>query len=239
MDNKASVILGENASIGENCTFGHNVVIGDNCVIGNGVTLHHNVVLYDGTRLDDGVEVFDNAVIGRPPRTAGYLMHKITENLAPVHIGPNSIIGAGVVIYAGNEIANNVLIGDNAALREEGVIEEYVVLGRFANTSHHTVIKRRSKVMDYSFVNAHSVVEEYVFIGANVISTSGRDMRLTGPEVGPAGGVHFKKGCKIASSVTVLPGVTIGEDAIVAAGAVVTKDVADGATVMGVPAKAR
>ena len=57
--------------------------------------------------------------------------------------------------------------------------------------------------------------------------------------MGPAGGVHFKKGCKIASSVTVLPGVTIGENAVVAAGAVVTKDVADGAVVMGVPAKAR
>jgi len=229
--------MSNNYIIGEDCEIFPNVVIGNGCKIGNNVTIHPNVVLYDNTVIEDGVEIFENSVIGRPPKSAGNLMNKLKESYGPVIIGKNSVIGVGAVIYAENTIANNVLFGDYACMRESCVVGEYCVIARYASTSHHVTIQSYSKIMDYSFVNAHSIVEDHVFIGANIITTSGADMRLTGESVGIKGRVIFKKGCRIGSGAIFLPGTTVGEYAVVGAGAVVTKDVADNATVMGIPAK--
>ena len=223
--------------IGVNCEIAPSAVLGKGCKIGDGVKIHPNVVLYDHTIIDDNVEIFENSVIGRPPKSTGVLVHKLEDEFKPVSIGKDSVIGVGVVIYAENTIANNVLIGDNASIRECCVIEEYCLIARFAGTNHHATIRHHSKIMDYSFINANSIVEEHVFIGVNVVTTNGADMRLSGNEVGKKGAIIFKSGCRIGSGAILLPGITIGENALVGAGAVVTKDVAPDATVMGIPAR--
>lgn len=53
----------------------------------------------------------------------------------------------------------------------------------------------------------------------------------------PLSGVTLRRGCRIGSGVTLLPGVEVGEGAVVAAGSVVTRHVAPGTTVRGVPAR--
>jgi len=225
-------------TVGEGCEIAPSAIVGKGCKIGNRVIIHPNVVLYDDTIIEDDVEIFENTVIGRPPKSAGNLIHKLRDEYEPTVIGKNSVIGVGVVLYAENKIANNVLIGDGACIRESGVFEEYCVIGTFVSASHHATVRHHSKVMNYSLINAYTVVEPHVFIGVNVLTTNGADMRLTGAEVGEKGGITFKSGCKIGSGVILLPGITIGENAIVGAGAVVTKDVAPDAKVMGIPARA-
>ena len=213
--------------------------IGSGCKIGKGVIIHHNVVIYPGTIIGDGTEIFDGAVIGRPPKGAGNLVHKIEKNFDPVEIGQNCVIGSNAVIYASNKIGNNVLIGDGASLREGGVIGNNVVFSRLCTTNHHVTIKDDAKILDTTHITSRTVIEEEVFVGTGVNTTNDNRMTIKGTEVGDANIIVLKKGCKIGSGATLLPNVKVGENAIVGAGSVVTKDVPDDVTVMGIPAVIR
>lgn len=213
--------------------------IGRDCKVGENVIIHHNVVIYPGTIIGDGTEIFDGAVIGRPPKGAGNLVHKIEKSFEPVEIGQNCVIGSNAVIYASNKIGNNVLIGDGASLREGGVIGNNVVFSRLCTTNHHVTIKDDAKILDTTHITSRTVIEEEVFVGTGVNTTNDNRMTIKGTEVGDANIIVLKKGCKIGSGATLLPNVKVGENAIVGAGSVVTKDVPDGVTVMGIPAVIR
>lgn len=213
--------------------------IGENCKIGKDVIIHHNVVLYPETVVGDGTEIFDGAVIGRPPKGAGNLVHKLESSFDPVEIGQGCVIGSNAVIYADNKIGNNVLIGDGAQLREHGMIGDNALIARLCTTNHHVTVKENSKIMDMSHITARTVIEEDVFIGVGISTANDNNMRIRGNEVGETNIITFKKGCKIGSGAMILPGITVGENAVVGAGSVVTKDVRDNTTVMGVPAKER
>ena len=228
-----NLVLSKSAHIAENAK------IGENCVIGEDVIIHHNVVLYPGTVVGDGTEIFDGTVIGRPPRGAGNLVHKLEKSFDPVEIGQSCVIGSNAVIYAANKLGNNVLIGDGAQLREHGVIGNNVLIARLCTTNHHVTVMDNSKIMDMSHITARTVIEEDVFIGVGISSANDNNMRIRGAEVGEASVITLKKGCKIGSSSTILPGITVGENAVVGAGSVVTKDVPKDSLVMGVPAKLR
>ncbi len=214
-------------------------VIGRDCKIGNNVIIHHNVVIYDGTEIGDGTEIFDGAVIGRPPKGSGNLIHKLEDKYTPVVIGKGCVIGANAVIYADNKIGDNVLIGDCAQLREGCVIEEKALVARLCTLNHHVKIGKSSKVMDNTHMTARAEIEDDVFVGVGVASANDNDMRIRGNEVGASNSIVFKKGSKIGSGAIILPGVIIGENAVVGAGSVVTKSVNQDEKVMGIPAKVK
>jgi acetyltransferase-like isoleucine patch superfamily enzyme len=79
-----------------------------------------------------------------------------------------------------------------------------------------------------------SAAEDDVFIGPSVSSMNDNSAGRLRPELS---GVTLRRGCRIGGSVALLPGVEIGEDALVGAGSVVTRDVPPNAIVMGVPAR--
>lgn len=229
----------ETAQLGKDCIIGNFTTIGANCKIGDRVIIHNNVTLYPGTEIGNDTEIFDNTVIGREPKSTGNLVHKLESSFQPVKIGDCCCIGAGVVIYASCMIGNNVLIGDNASLREHNIFKDKCLLARGSTTNHHVTIGRNSKVMDLTHLTARTIIEDNVFIGANVTTVNDNAMRLKGSEVGSTVSMHFCEGCRVGSSATILPGLRIGKNAVVAAGSIVTKDVRDGATVMGLSAKER
>lgn len=222
---------------GANCTISKSAIIEDGCIIGSNVIIHHNVVLYPNTIVGDGTEIFDGAVIGRPPKGAGNLVHKIEDNFEPVKIGKDCVIGANAVIYADNKLDNNVLIGDGAQLREGCRIGKNVIVARLCTFNHHVTVKDNSKIIDTSHITARTIIEENVFIGTGVLTANDNRMTIKGSEVGENSIIHLKKGCKIGSASMILPGIVIGENAIVGAGSVVTKNVNSNIRVMGVPAK--
>ncbi|PQP85688.1 hypothetical protein CPT76_34390 [Paenibacillus sp. AR247] len=78
------------------------------------------------------------------------------------------------------------------------------------------------------------IIEDNVFIGPEVSTSNDKYME---PTKVPLKGPHIKKGARIGNNATLLPGIVIGENAVIGAGAVVTKDVTDGKTVKGVAAK--
>lgn len=227
----------ETAVIGKDCVLPASATVGAHCVLGDGVVLHENVVLYPGTRVGDHTEVFDNTVIGRPPRSAGNLMHKLQDSFQPVVIGSGCVIGCGVVLYAESVLGDHVLIGDGVKIRENAHLDDYALVAMNCTFNHHVTMGKGSKVMDLTHITARTVIAENVFVGNLISSTNDNGMRLKGQEVGDANVIRLKAGSKIGSGAILLPGVQVGEDSVVGAGSVVTHDVPSGTRVMGIPAK--
>ena len=117
-------------------------------------------------------------------------------------------------------------------------------VGAFVEIQKGVKIGRRCKISSHSFLCEGVTVEDNVFVGHGVMFTNDKFPRATNPDGSPQSEEDWsvvptlvKRGASIGSNVTIIAGVTIGENALVGAGAVVTRDVPDGVTVAGVPAK--
>jgi len=116
-------------------------------------------------------------------------------------------------------------------------------IGAFVEIQKGVKIGRRCKISSHSFLCEGVTIEDDVFVGHGVMFTNDKYPRATNPDGTPQTEADWnvvptvvKRGASIGSNATILPGITIGENALVGAGAVVTRDVPDGATVAGVPA---
>jgi acetyltransferase-like isoleucine patch superfamily enzyme len=223
----------KSVKLGQNVVMHDDVEIGDDCCIGS------NVVLYPKTRLGNNVTVYDNTVLGRLPQSAGNISRRLPSEYSPLTIGDESVIGASVVLYSGTRIANNVLICDLSSVREACDIEEYVVLGRGVMVQPETRIGARTRIMDMCHLPGDMVIEADVFFSAMVGSASENSLGRATDEAGlRRGGPHVKRGAYVGVGAIMLPGVVIGENAVVGAAALVSRDVPDETMVMGVPARA-
>jgi len=122
-----------------------------------------------------------------------------------------------------------------ASIRENNVVGNNVIIGRLVMIEYFTKIGDNVKIQTGSHITGDSVVEDWVFFGDEVSTANDNTMgRGTSAD---HKGFTAKRGARIGSNATLLPGVVIGENAIVAAGSVVTRDVPDKKIVMGVPAR--
>lgn len=227
----SSVKIGDNFSIGNFCVFENNVSIGYDCIIG------HNVVIREGTKIGNAVRIDDNSVIGKQPLRSKRSIFKSGKKYEPASIGDECLIGAQVVVYAGCKIANNVLIADTAAVREDVKIGEFTIIGRSCTIENFTTVGKKCKLETNSYITAYSIIEDYCFIAPGVITTNDNYLGRTEERFKHFKGVTVRKGGRIGGGAVILPGVEIGEDAIVAAGAVVTKNVPPRVIFAGIPAK--
>ena len=146
-------------------------------------------------------------------------------------IAPDVKLGKNVKIY---EFVNlyGCEIGDNTRI------------GTFVEIQKGTKIGKNCKISSHTFICEGVTIEENVFIGHNVTFINDKYPRATTAEGAPQDEKDWvciptlvKKGASVGSSATILSGVTIGENALVGAGSVVTKDVPAHATVAGNPAR--
>jgi len=229
MDN----FIAETAKIGKGCIIGHNVVILDHVRIGENVYIGHNVVIHEGTRIGKGVFIDDACILGKMPRTGVLSRRRAPKQLPPLEVGDHCVIHAGVILYAGVKIGRRVLIGDQASLREHNYVGDRTTIGRLVSTDPRVRIGARVRIQTAADFARLAVIEDDVFIGNGLMSTDNNTMGRGGKSRGP----HIRRGARIGASATTLPDVVIGEEAVVASGAVVTRDVPDRKVVMGVPAK--
>lgn len=154
-----------------------------------------------------------------------------------VTISEDVLIGGHVVIHSGVWIGDGARIGDHAQIRDGARIGAGATVGSLSSVDPDVRIGARASVQARCYLSAGTVVEDDVFIGPgvtlandNTMDRHGLEMKLTGP--------LLRRACRVGAGVVVCPAVEIGEEAFVAAGAVVAADVAARSVVMGVPARA-
>jgi len=233
---KKNVLIAKSAKIGKGCVFGNNVVILDNVRIGKNSYIGHNVVIHKGTKIGNNAYIDDGCILGRMPRSGVSSTRKAKKTLPPLEIGNDCIISAQVIIYTGTKIGNQVLIGDLASIRENNIIGNKTIVGRLVMIEPNTKIGDSVIIQTGTHITGDAIIEDKVFFGDEV-STSNDNYMGRCPKGYKFKGPHIKRGARIGSNATLLPRVVIGEEAEVAAGAVVTHDVPDRKVVMGVPAR--
>ncbi len=211
------------------------LVLSPGAQIGEGVRFGANVVVHDGVVLGDGVTVQDGVILGKPA-----VLAPTSANAGAVSDGliveAGAAICAQAVVFSGAHIGPGAIVGDQAYVRERAVIGAGSVVGRGSAIDNDVVVGERVRIQTNVYLTAFSIVEDDVFVGPCAMTTNDDTMARA-----PAGyrmrGATLRRACRIGGGAVLVPGVEVGEEAFVAAGAVVTANVAPRAVVMGVPAR--
>jgi acetyltransferase-like isoleucine patch superfamily enzyme len=196
-----------------------------------------NVVIYPGTVIGDGCRIADNTVVGKQPTLSPRSTAK-REELPPLDIGPGTVISTGAVVFAGTRIGARVIVGDQACVRERCVIGDDVVIGRGSLVENDTTVGALTKIQANAYITAYSTLEDNVFIAPCVVTTNDNYMGRTEKRHALMRGATIRRGARVGGGAVLLPGIEIGEDAFVGAGAVVLGDVPPRTVVVGNPARA-
>lgn len=199
------------------------------------VDIGANVVIHANVEIGRGVVIQDGAVLGKRA-VVGSRSSSPQQGPEPTVIGDEVAVLSGAILLAGVQIGSGVIIGDQAHVRERVQIGDESVVGRAAAIDNDVRIGQRVRVQTGSYLTAFSEVEDDAFIGPGVTTTNDDTMARM-PVDGPLRGPRLRRACRVGGGVVICPGVELGEEAYVAAGAVVTRDVPARAVVMGVPAR--
>jgi acetyltransferase-like isoleucine patch superfamily enzyme len=209
-------------------------VLGKDVKVGEDVTFGAYVVVHDGTVIGDGCVIEDHVVLGKRPRLARGSSAK--GDVGDLEIGERVTVCSGAVVFAGAKIAEEAILGDQSYVRERSQIGAGAVIGRGSVVDNDVVVGERVKVQTSVYLTAFTVIEDDVFVGPGATTTNDNTMNRHGPET-PLRGATLRRACRVGGGTVLTPGVEIGEEAFVAAGAVVTKDVPARAVAIGVPAR--
>jgi acetyltransferase-like isoleucine patch superfamily enzyme len=198
--------------------------------------IHPTAIVYPGTVLGEGVKVLEHAVVGKQPSLSPRSTAKRTE-LPPAEIGDSTIVSTGAVVFAGAKIGDRVILGDQSCVRERVTVGDDVVIGRGSLVENDTTIGAMTKIQAEAYITAYSTLEEQVFIAPCVVTTNDNFMGRTERRHELIKGPTIRRGARIGGGAVLLPGIEIGEEAFVGAGAVVTKDVERRMVVVGNPAR--
>jgi UDP-2-acetamido-3-amino-2,3-dideoxy-glucuronate N-acetyltransferase len=206
------------------------VEIADDAEVGANVVIHAGVVIESGCRIQDGAVLGKSVVLGPHSRTPA------PRPGARTVLECGAQVGCHVVIVAGARIGPAAVVSDHALVREDARLEAGAVVGHGGVIGRGSRIGARSRLMAGHILAPGTVLEEDVFCGPGLTATDDLTMgRLRGVTELPV--VTLRRACRIASNVTVLPGLEIGEEAMVGAGSIVTSDVFPRTVVLGVPAR--
>jgi acetyltransferase-like isoleucine patch superfamily enzyme len=193
-------------------------------------------VVFPGTVIGDGCKILDFAVVGKQPTLSPRSTAK-REDLAPLELGASTIVSTGAVVFAGTRIGERVIVGDQACIRERCELGDDVVVGRGSLVENDTTIGALTKIQAHAYITAYSTLEDNVFIAPCVATTNDNFMGRTEERHELVKGPTIRRGARVGGAAILLPGIEIGEEAFVGAGAIVLKDVAPKTVVVGNPAR--
>jgi len=209
-------------------------LLGEGVALAQDVSFGAYVVVHEGSAIGDGCAIGDHAVLGKRPQLA---RHSSARGKAGrLHLGAGVSVGTAAVVFAGARIADGAILGDQCFVRERSSVGEGSVIGRGSVVDNDVVVGARVRVQSNVYLTAFTTVEDDVFVGPGVVTTNDDTMARHAPGE-PLRGALLRRACRIGAAAVLIPGVEVGEEAFVAAGALVTGDVPARAVVMGVPAR--
>ena len=187
------------------------------------------MIKYGLNTLGSDALIFEPVTLGFPSR----------ENLSKKRfrgttIGKNAILRSGTIIYCDVRIGTDFQTGHNVMIRENTQIGDRVAIGTATVIEGHTIIGDDVKLQSMVYIPTETKIGNRVFIGPNTVLTNDR---YPPRNIGGLKGPTLLDGAAIGANVTILPGICIGEGALVAAGAVVTRDVPNRTLAIGSPAR--
>ena len=209
--------------------------VGEDVSIAADVVLGAHVTIHDGTVVGAGCVIEDGVVLGKRPRLARHSSAPRGE-LPGLILGPRVTVCAGAVVLAGARIEADVILGDQSFVRERSSIGAGSVIGRGSVVDPDVAVGERVRVQTNVYLTGATVVEDDVFVGPCVCTTNDDTMSRHGPEYALRGAT-LRRACRVGGGSVLVPGVEIGEEAFVGAGAVVTRDVPPRTLVVGSPAR--
>ena len=210
------------------------LMLGENVVVGEDVTFGAHVVVHDGAIIGDGCIVEDHAILGKRPRLAG--RSSAHGDVGRLAVGERVTVCAGAIVFAGATVGEGAILGDQSFVRERSTVGAGSVVGRGSVVDNDVSIGARVRIQTNVYLTAFSVVEDDVFVGPCAMTTNDDTMARHGSDCA-LHGATLRRACRVGGAAVLTPGVEIGEEAFVAAGALVTRDVPSRAVVMGVPAR--
>ena len=208
-------------------------------VLGDRVTVGANAVLHGGLVIGPDTHVGHGAIVGEPEY--GYAAREVYSGEgAETLIGAEAVIRASAIVYAGCTVGGGTTVGHHTLLRTD------VTVGANSQLAANLTVERRVRIGSEvrcspgSHLTADTFVGDRAFVGAGVRTINDKHLIWRDAENGlPLAPPRLGTGCRIGTGAIIFAGVSIGPDALVGAGAIVTCDVPASAVVFGVPARLR
>jgi acetyltransferase-like isoleucine patch superfamily enzyme len=211
------------------------LIVGEGVELPDDVQLGAYVVIHPGTVVGAGCVIQDRVVLGKPPKLAAHSSAP-RDAPPPLVLSPGAVVCAGAIVFAGASLGEGAIVGDQAFVRERAVLGPKSVVGRGSAIDNDVTIGARVRIQTDVYITAGTVIEDDVFVGPGVTTTNDSTMARHPPD-SPMEGALLRRACRVGGGVVLCPGVEIGEEAFIAAGAVVARDIPPRGVAMGVPAR--
>ncbi|RLF19559.1 MAG: N-acetyltransferase [Thermoprotei archaeon] len=207
-------------------------------------SIAYGAIILGPSIIGENTYIDGNCVIGYPTRT------KV------IGLIEKELLHDREYLRAFDEISNGARIGSRCIIRRGTIIYEDVIIGNEVETGHNVLVREKSTIGNGTKIGTATVIDGRVKIGKNVsIQTGvyippfteigdnvflGPYVRITNDKYPPSKrlrGVRIQNNAIVGCGAILIAGIEIGEGAVIAAGAVVTKDVPAESVVAGVPAK--
>ena len=189
----------------------------------------HSAIIHPNVRLGENCIVEDFVIIGHPSR-------EVKSGELETNIGDNAIIRSHTIIYAGNTIGNNLETGHGTVIRERNKIGDNVSVGTNSVIEHHVIMGNNVRIHSNCFIPEYTIIEDGCRLAPGVVLTSAKRPLNFDVKDNIRGSI-LKRNCYVGANATILAEVEIGENAMIGAGAVVTKNVLANTVIVGNPAK--
>jgi len=225
------------AQIGPGTQIGHFSVIEANVEIGEGCKIGHHVVIRSGSRIGNAVQIGDHTILGQQPMRAANSA-VTNDSTQPGPFVANRVrIGSHSIIYAGCDLKEDVFVADLATIRENVVVGIKTIVGRGVAIENATTIGSYCKIETNAYITAYSTVGNRVFIAPGVLTSNDNFIGRTEERFKHFKGAVLHDASRVGVGSILLPGVELPEEAVLAAGAVLTKNGEKGKIHKGLPAK--
>jgi acetyltransferase-like isoleucine patch superfamily enzyme len=229
-------VVAPGAEIGPGAVVAPGAVIHDGARVGARASVGSGTVVHAEVQVGENCTVEDLVVLGKRPRLRRGSSAASGGRLAALVVEDRVTVCCGAVVYAGSRIRSEAIIGDQAQVRERSEVGRGSVVGRASSVDFDVRIGANVLIQTMVYLTGGSIVEDEVFLGPGVVTTNDHAMGRH-PRAVPLRGPTFRRACRVGGGAVILPGIEIGEEAFIAAGAVVTRDVAPRQVVIGVPGR--